>query len=160
MNGLLIAVTMLGIFLATFHGHAQEAQPVRTFALSSNQMHRLTSIFPDGESHSTQENLRRYLVNGGVVINREEGDDIYLDERNKQVSARLAIEPSPHEEREFEDGEHKARPLTSVRGKDVFVHISAVEKSGMSALDEGQKVSFELAPDREGRMTAVNLKSA
>lgn len=44
-------------------------------------------------------------------------------------------------------------------GNDVFVHISAVEKSGMKALVEGQKVSYELAPDREGRMTAVNLKA-
>ncbi|MCE9507442.1 MAG: cold-shock protein [Alphaproteobacteria bacterium] len=45
-------------------------------------------------------------------------------------------------------------------GQDVFVHISAVEKSGMRALDEGQKVGYELAPDREGRMTAVNLTAA
>ena len=45
-------------------------------------------------------------------------------------------------------------------GQDVFVHISAVEKSGLQALDEGQKVNFELAPDREGRMTAVNLTAA
>lgn len=45
-------------------------------------------------------------------------------------------------------------------GQDVFVHISAVEKSGMKGLDEGQKVSYELAPDREGRMTAVNLAAA
>lgn len=45
-------------------------------------------------------------------------------------------------------------------GTDVFVHISAVEKSGLRELAEGQKVSFELAPDRQGRMTAVNLKTA
>lgn len=45
-------------------------------------------------------------------------------------------------------------------GTDVFVHISAVEQSGMQSLNEGQKVSFELAPDRQGRMTAVNLKAA
>jgi CspA family cold shock protein len=44
-------------------------------------------------------------------------------------------------------------------GSDVFVHISAVEKSGMQGLNEGQKVDFELAPDRQGRMTAVNLKA-
>ncbi|MFH1157690.1 MAG: cold-shock protein [Pseudomonadota bacterium] len=44
-------------------------------------------------------------------------------------------------------------------GQDVFVHISAVEKSGLNGLNEGQKVSFDLAPDREGRMTAVNLKA-
>jgi CspA family cold shock protein len=45
-------------------------------------------------------------------------------------------------------------------GSDVFVHISAVEQSGMKSLDEGQKVSYDLAPDRAGRMTAVNLKAA
>ncbi len=45
-------------------------------------------------------------------------------------------------------------------GSDVFVHISAVEKSGMNGLNEGQKIEFELAPDRQGRMTAVNLKEA
>lgn len=49
--------------------------------------------------------------------------------------------------------------IPSEGGQDVFVHISAVEKSGMSALEEGQKVSYELAPDREGRMTAVDLKA-
>lgn len=42
-------------------------------------------------------------------------------------------------------------------GNDVFVHISAVEKSGLQALNEGQKISYELAPDRAGRMTAVDL---
>jgi CspA family cold shock protein len=45
-------------------------------------------------------------------------------------------------------------------GKDVFVHISAVERSGMSSLNEGQKVSFELERDRQGRDSAANLKSA
>lgn len=45
-------------------------------------------------------------------------------------------------------------------GPDVFVHISAVERSGLQALNEGQKVTFELAPDRQGRMTAVELKAA
>lgn len=45
-------------------------------------------------------------------------------------------------------------------GSDVFVHISAVEKSGLQGLSEGQKVTFDLAPDRQGRMTAVDLKAA
>lgn len=44
-------------------------------------------------------------------------------------------------------------------GNDVFVHISAVEKSGLQAITEGQKLSYELAPDRAGRMTAVDLKA-
>lgn len=45
-------------------------------------------------------------------------------------------------------------------GQDVFVHISAVEKSGLRELNEGQKVTFNLAPDRQGRMTAVDLKAS
>ncbi len=40
--------------------------------------------------------------------------------------------------------------------KDVFVHISAVEKSGMNGLDEGQKVSFDLETNRD-KTSAVNL---
>lgn len=43
-------------------------------------------------------------------------------------------------------------------GKDVFVHISAVERSGLESLQEGQQVEFEQAPGRDGRMAAENLK--
>ena len=42
-------------------------------------------------------------------------------------------------------------------GKDVFVHISAVEKAGLKTLGEGQKVSFELQENR-GKQAAVNLR--
>jgi CspA family cold shock protein len=42
--------------------------------------------------------------------------------------------------------------------KDVFVHISAVEKAGLRSLDEGQKVSFEMQEER-GKIAAVNLKA-
>ena len=46
-------------------------------------------------------------------------------------------------------------------GKDVFVHISAVERSDLGSLGEGQKISFELERDRKtGRESAVNLRSA
>ena len=44
-------------------------------------------------------------------------------------------------------------------GKDVFVHISAVERSGMAGLNEGQKVTFDLEKDRQGRDSASNLKA-
>ena len=45
-------------------------------------------------------------------------------------------------------------------GKDAFVHISAVERAGMSSLSEGQKVEFELVSDaRSGKMSASNLKA-
>lgn len=46
-------------------------------------------------------------------------------------------------------------------GKDVFVHISAVERSGMRSLVEGQKIAFELQADRKtGKASAENLKAA
>ena len=41
--------------------------------------------------------------------------------------------------------------------KDVFVHISAVERSGLAMLNEGAKVSFDLVPGRDGKMAAENL---
>ncbi|PLP56061.1 cold-shock protein [Mesorhizobium loti] len=45
--------------------------------------------------------------------------------------------------------------------KDVFVHISAVEASGLRTLVDGQKVSFEVEPDRKGKgPKAVNLTAA
>ena len=45
-------------------------------------------------------------------------------------------------------------------GKDVFVHISAVERAGMSTLNEGQKVSFEVVADRRtGKSSAENLRA-
>ena len=46
-------------------------------------------------------------------------------------------------------------------GRDVFVHISAVERSGLRGLAEGQKVAYELQADRRtGKESAANLKSA
>jgi CspA family cold shock protein len=44
-------------------------------------------------------------------------------------------------------------------GKDVFVHISAVERAGLNGLNEGQKVTYEIATER-GRSAAVNLKAS
>jgi cold shock protein len=42
-------------------------------------------------------------------------------------------------------------------GKDVFVHISAVERAGMRSLNEGQKISYEIQTER-GKEAAVNLR--
>jgi len=42
--------------------------------------------------------------------------------------------------------------------KDVFVHISAVERAGLAGLREGQKIAFELERGQQGRVSAVNLK--
>jgi cold shock protein len=43
-------------------------------------------------------------------------------------------------------------------GKDVFVHISAVEHAGLNSLNEGQVVEYELENNRDGKQAATNLK--
>ena len=45
-------------------------------------------------------------------------------------------------------------------GKDVFVHISAVERSGLTGLADNQKVTFDLQAGRDGRESAVNIALA
>lgn len=45
-------------------------------------------------------------------------------------------------------------------GDDAFVHISAVERAGMSTLDKEQRVSYDLEKDQRGKMSAVNLQAA
>ena len=44
-------------------------------------------------------------------------------------------------------------------GKDVFVHISAVERAGMTSLNEGDRLEFDIEVDRRGKYAAVNLAS-
>jgi len=43
-------------------------------------------------------------------------------------------------------------------GNDAFVHISAVERAGLNSLAEGQRVSYELQPGKNGKSAAENLK--
>jgi CspA family cold shock protein len=45
-------------------------------------------------------------------------------------------------------------------GKDIFVHISAVERSGLTGLADNQKVTFDLEAGRDGRESAVNIALA
>ena len=44
--------------------------------------------------------------------------------------------------------------------KDVFVHISAVERAGLGTLNEGQKISYELERGQQGKTSAANLQAA
>lgn len=44
--------------------------------------------------------------------------------------------------------------------KDVFVHVSAVERSGLGRLNEGDKVSYDLERGQQGKISAVNLQAA
>jgi len=44
-------------------------------------------------------------------------------------------------------------------GRDIFVHVTAVEQAGLPGLDEGQKISFDVEPDKKGKgPKAVNLQ--
>lgn len=74
------------------------------------------------------------------------------------IADSLGIALAPHEERDFEDGEHKARPLSSVRGKDVYVLHGLAGGDGASANDRILKLLFFLAACRENgaaRVTAL-----
>jgi len=44
-------------------------------------------------------------------------------------------------------------------GNDVFVHISAVERAGLTCLREGQRITYEIEKGRNGKSAAVNLKT-
>jgi cold shock protein len=44
--------------------------------------------------------------------------------------------------------------------KDIFVHISAVERAGLSNLHEGQKLTFDVERGQQGKMSAVNIQAA
>ncbi len=45
-------------------------------------------------------------------------------------------------------------------GKDVFVHISAVERAGLQTLNEGQKLAFAIESGQQGKLSAVNLQAS
>jgi len=74
------------------------------------------------------------------------------------VSGHLRIPLAPHEERDYEDGEHKVRPLVSVRGKDVFVIQSMYQDSQQSVHDKLCRCLFFIGALKDasaGRVTAV-----
>jgi len=79
-------------------------------------------------------------------------------EFGEQVARKLGIALSAHEEREFEDGEHKIRPLVSVRARDVFVIQSLYSDPQQSVNDKLCRLLFFLGALRDaaaGRITAV-----
>jgi len=76
----------------------------------------------------------------------------------QRVAGALGVTLAPHEEREFEDGEHKARPLESVRGRDVFVVVSLYGDERQSVNDKLVRLLFFVGALRDasaGRITAV-----
>lgn len=76
----------------------------------------------------------------------------------ESVSAKLGVPLSAHEERDFEDGEHKSRPLVNVRGNDVFVIQSLYGDSERSVNDRLVRLLFFLGALRDAsadRLTAL-----
>ncbi|MEM6353700.1 MAG: ribose-phosphate pyrophosphokinase [Cyanobacteria bacterium P01_D01_bin.14] len=75
----------------------------------------------------------------------------------KSIAEQLGIALSPHEERDFEDGEHKARALTNVRGQDVYVIQSLYGEPGISVNDKLCRLLFFIGALKEAaaRVTAV-----
>lgn len=76
----------------------------------------------------------------------------------ERVARALGSPLAPHEEREFEDGEHKARPLESVRDRDVYVLVSLYGDPRQSVNDKLVRLLFFLGALRDasaGRITAV-----
>src|SRR5262245_51500598 len=79
-------------------------------------------------------------------------------ESGENVCAHLGSSLSAHEEREFEDGEQKLRPLVNVRGRDVFVVESLYGDSRLTVNDKLCRLLFFLGALRDasaGRVTAV-----
>jgi ribose-phosphate pyrophosphokinase len=79
-------------------------------------------------------------------------------ELGKAIADHLGIALSPLEERDFEDGEHKARPLCSVRGRDVYVVASLHGSEGASVNDRLCRLLFFIGALKTGgaaRVTAV-----
>ncbi len=76
----------------------------------------------------------------------------------ERVASALGLPLARHEEREFEDGEHKARPLENVRGRDVYVIHSLYGEPGMSVNDKLVRLLFFIGALKDAsaaRVTAV-----
>ena len=74
-----------------------------------------------------------------------------------RVCERLGVEPGTHEERTFEDGEHKIRPLQSVRGRDVYFVESLYGDDHLSVNDKILRVLFFLAAARDAGAARLTL---
>lgn len=75
----------------------------------------------------------------------------------ERICGQLGIAPGRHEERDFEDGEHKIRPLESVRGRDVYVVESLFSYEARSVNDKLVRVLFFMAALRDAGARAVTM---
>ncbi|GAB3538194.1 ribose-phosphate pyrophosphokinase [Noviherbaspirillum agri] len=94
------------------------------------------------------------MIDQGMILFALDSSRVF----GEQVAAHLGVSLSPHEEREFEDGEHKARPLVSVRGKDVYVVQSLYGQAGASGNDKLCRLLFFIGALKDAsaaRVTAI-----
>lgn len=75
----------------------------------------------------------------------------------ERVCRHLGVEPGDHEERDFEDGEHKIRPLQSVRGRDVYLVQSLYSDPGLSVNDKVLRALFFLSALRDAGAERVTV---
>jgi ribose-phosphate pyrophosphokinase len=87
-----------------------------------------------------------------VVFSLERGRPLL-----ERVCRHLGVDPGAHEERDFEDGEHKIRPLQSVRERDVFVVQSLYSDTVLSVNDKAVRTLFFLAALRDAGAKRVTL---
>ena len=76
----------------------------------------------------------------------------------ERVAAKLAVPLTEHEEREFEDGEHKARPLVSIRAKDAYIIQSLYSDDRQSVNDKLCRLLFFAGAVRDGRDPLPRLR--
>ena len=111
------------------------------FRHRSSQSFRRDGVLHD-PSESDTGNLRR---GNGMRLFALNGSE----ELGEAAARALGISLDPHEERDFEDGEHKARPLASVRGRDVYVLHSLAGDTAASANDRLCRLLFFVAACRD-----------
>lgn len=98
--------------------------------------------------------MRNRIADGGIRLFALDASRAF----GEMVARHLGLGLSPHEERSFEDGEHKARPLVNVRGTDVFVIQSLYGDASQSVNDKLCRLLFFIGALRDasaGRVTAV-----
>jgi len=94
------------------------------------------------------------MATGEIVLFALQSSRAY----GEKIAGRLGIPLSDHEERAFDDGEHKTRPLVNVRGRDVYVIQSLYSDDGQSVNDKLCRLLFFIGALRDasaGRITAV-----
>lgn len=94
------------------------------------------------------------MTHGGIRLFALEASRAF----GERIAKRLGVELCPHEERGFEDGEHKARPLVNVRGTDVFVVQSLYGDASQSGNDKLCRLLFFIGALRDAsaaRVTAI-----